>query len=140
MIYLANNNGSYLRHHGILGMKWGHRKGNVVIGNQKKIEKQQFKRDYKNYRKNKGVYNVSKDEFGNISVDTTSRGDAILQNLRRNKGEQYANKILKKSKRRDRAYKLGALGSVAAVGVGASFLQKKFNLPTMYISAPLNLF
>ena len=129
MIYLANDTSRYLQHYGVLGMKWGHRKGKVVLGNQKKIEKQQFKKDYKNYRKNKRVYNISTDNFGNMILDTTSRGDAILQNLRRDKGKQYANKILRKSKRRDRAYKLGILGGAAAVGIGADFVYKKFGIP-----------
>ncbi len=133
MIYLANDNSSYLRHYGVLGMKWGHRKGKVIFGNQKKIEKQQFKSDYKNYRKNKNVYNISRDNFGNIMVDGTSRGDAILQNLRRDKGNQYVDKILRKSKRSDRAHKLGAIGIVAAAGTGISFLNKKLGFETTFV-------
>ena len=129
MIYLANDTNCYLRHYGVLGMKWGHRKGKVIYGNQKKIEKQQFKRDYKNYRKNKNVYNFSRDNFGNMIMDTTSQGDVILDNLFRDRGSQYVKKILRKSKRRDRARTLGALGGLAAAGVATSFLSKKLGIP-----------
>lgn len=66
-------------------------------------------------------------------VDGTSRGDAILQNLRRDKGNQYVDKILRKSKRSDRAHKLGAIGIVAAAGTGISFLNKKLGFKTTFV-------
>lgn len=61
---------------------------------QKKAEKRQFKKDVKQYRHDKRILDADINEYGGLS-NVRNRGHEMLDRLRVEKGEEYANQIIK---------------------------------------------
>lgn len=93
---------------------------------QKKAEKRQFKKDVKQYRHDKQILDAYINEHGKL-LDVRNRGHEMLDRRRVEKGEEYANRIIKSDKRRTTAEAVGVLVGSTAAMVGYSYLAAKYD-------------
>ena len=97
------------------------------VGYKKPPKKNQFKKDVKDYREAKRFIDFETNQYGDIR-NIRNRGHEMLNRVRIEKGNQYADRILKSDKRRDKATTVGLLAGTAAVAVGWSYLAAKYDL------------
>ena len=93
----------------------------------RKNEKNQFKKDVKDYSEAKRIIDFETNQYGDIR-NVRNRGHEMLNRVRIEKGNQYADRILKSSERRDKATTVGLLAGSAAAVVGLSYLAAKYDL------------
>lgn len=93
----------------------------------KKDEKRQFKKDVKDYRNAKNYIDFEISNYGRIR-NVRNRGAEMLDRLSVEKGNEYADRILKSDKRRSRAATVGVLAGSAAAVVGYSYVAAKYNV------------
>lgn len=93
----------------------------------RKNEKKQFQKDVKDYGEAKRFIDFETNQYGDI-INVRNRGHEMLNRVRIEKGNQYADRILKSSKRRDKATAVGLLAGSAAAVVGYSYLAAKYDL------------
>lgn len=93
----------------------------------RKNEKKQFKKDVKDYQEAKKYIDFDFNQYGDI-FNVRNRGHEMLNRVRIEKGNQYADRILKSDKRHDKATTVGLLAGSAAVVAGWSYLAAKYDL------------
>ena len=93
----------------------------------RKNEKKQFKKDVKDYQEAKKYIDFDFNQYGDIR-NVRNRGHEMLDRVRIEKGNQYADRILKSDKRRNKATTVGLLAGSAAVVAGWSYLTAKYDL------------
>lgn len=93
----------------------------------RKNEKKQFKKDVKDYREAKRYIDYEFNQYGDIR-NVRNRGYEMLDRVRIEKGNQYADRILKSDKRRNKATAVGLLAGSAAAVAGWGYLAAKYDL------------
>ena len=93
----------------------------------RKNEKKQLQKDVKDYREAKKYIDFEINQYGDIR-NIRNRGYEMLDRVRIEKGNRYADRILKSDKRRDKATTAGLLAGSTAAIVGWSYLSAKYDL------------
>ncbi len=124
----------YLSHHGVKGMKWGVRK-------QRRLERKEFNRDVKEYRKIRSTFTDSLQKSVSKHTQDVDR-DANTQKLadvgkfvnqkRVEKGQAYVDRMIAKANKQQRTENavwggIFIASSVAAMA-GVAWLESKYNL------------
>lgn len=93
----------------------------------RKNEKKQFKKDVEDYGKAKQYIDFDINQNGDIS-NIRNRGHEMLDRVRIEKGNEYADRILKRDKLRRKGIAFGVLAGSTAIAAGYSWVAAKYNL------------
>lgn len=93
----------------------------------RKNEKKQFKKDVDDYEKAKQYIDFDINQNGDIS-NIRNRGHEMLDRVRIEKGNEYADRILKRDKLRRKGIVFGVLAGSTAIAAGYSWVAAKYNL------------